>query len=112
VSEKIELPRIGKGTKIVCPKCGAIIGEFKRRVKGGELLKVEDINFFMGNFKSGDPADCPKCGFPYAVVLNFGAVIHTEKGWLPTGIPTKALIPAIERFLKRLRKRGKKEKKR
>jgi DNA-directed RNA polymerase subunit RPC12/RpoP len=107
MSEKIELPRIEKGTKIVCPKCKAMIGEFKRTVRGGELLKTEDINFFIGNFKEGDYADCPKCGFPYAVELAKGAVIHTEKGWLPTGIPTKALIPAIERFLKKLNKKEK-----
>jgi DNA-directed RNA polymerase subunit RPC12/RpoP len=107
MSEKVEVPRIEKGTKIVCPKCKAVIGEFKRTVRGGEVLKTEDINFFIGNFKDGDYADCPKCGFPYGVELAVGGVIHTEKGWLPMGIPTKALIPAIEEFLKRLKKREK-----
>jgi len=107
MSEKVEIPKIKKRTKIICPKCGVLIGEFKRTVKGGEVLKTEDINFFMGNFKDGDCADCPKCGFPYAVELTIGGVIHTEKGWLPMGIPTKALIPAIERFLKRVKKRKK-----
>lgn len=109
--EKIEIPKIEKGTKIICPKCEVLIGEFKRTVRGGEVLKTEDINFFIGNFKEGDYADCPKCGFPYGVELAVGAVIHTEKGWLPMGIPTKALIPAIERFLKKLKKKEGKEKK-
>jgi predicted RNA-binding Zn-ribbon protein involved in translation (DUF1610 family) len=104
MSKKTELPRIEKGTKIVCPKCGALIGEFKRTVRGGEVLRTEDINFFMGDFKDGDYADCPECGFPYAVELAIGAVIHTGEGWLPMGIPTKALIPAIEGFLKKLKK--------
>jgi len=104
MSEKIELPRIEKGTKIVCPKCKAIIGEFKKTVRGGEILKAEDMEFFMGDFKDGDYADCPECGFPYAVELVVGAVIHTEKGWLPMGIPTKALISAIEGFLKKPKK--------
>jgi predicted RNA-binding Zn-ribbon protein involved in translation (DUF1610 family) len=107
MSKKIELPRIEKGTKIVCPKCGVFIGEFKRTVRGGEVVKVEDVEFYIGNFKDGDPMNCPRCGFLYGVELARGAVIHTEKGWLPTGIPTKALIPAIERFLKKLKKKEK-----
>jgi predicted RNA-binding Zn-ribbon protein involved in translation (DUF1610 family) len=104
VSKETDFHKIEKGTKIVCPRCGAIIGEFKRTVRGGEVMKVDDITFYVGNFKDGDCADCPKCGFPYAVEIRTGVVIHTEKGWFPSGIPTKALIPAIERFLKELRK--------
>jgi DNA-directed RNA polymerase subunit RPC12/RpoP len=105
MSEKIELPKIEEGTKIVCPKCKVLIGEFKRTVRGGEILKAEDINFFIGNFKNGDYADCPKCGFPFMVILIGGGVVHTEKGWLPMGIPTETLIPEIESFLKKLKKK-------
>jgi DNA-directed RNA polymerase subunit RPC12/RpoP len=104
MSEKIELPGIEEGTKIICPKCKVLIGEFKRRIRGGEILKVEDINFFIGNFKNGDYADCPKCGFPFIVILTIGGVVHTEKGWLPIGIPTEVLIPEIDAFLKKLKK--------
>jgi predicted RNA-binding Zn-ribbon protein involved in translation (DUF1610 family) len=104
MSEKMEIPKIEKGTKVVCPKCGALIGEFKRTMRGGEVVKADDVEFYIGNFKDGDYADCPRCGFPYAVELAVGAVVHTEKGWLPMGMPTKALIPAIEGFLKKLKK--------
>jgi predicted RNA-binding Zn-ribbon protein involved in translation (DUF1610 family) len=103
---------IKKGTKIICPKCGTCIGEFKRTVRRGEVLKTDDINFFIGNFKNGDYAICPKCGFPFSVSAKVGPItdtlIHTEEGWLPMGLPTELLMPAIEKFLE---KRKEKEKK-
>jgi DNA-directed RNA polymerase subunit RPC12/RpoP len=105
MNKTIELPQVEKGTKIICPKCGVLIGEFKRTIRGGEIVKAEDIEFFMGNFKNGDYADCPRCGFPFMVELVAGGQVSTEKGWLPLGIPTKALIPSIERFLKRKKKK-------
>jgi predicted RNA-binding Zn-ribbon protein involved in translation (DUF1610 family) len=100
---EIKVPQIEKGTKIICPKCKVLIGEFKRTVRGGEILMAEDINFFVGNFKNGDYFDCPKCGFPFGVEIAAGGVIHTERGWLPMGIPTEVLIPEIESFLKKLK---------
>jgi DNA-directed RNA polymerase subunit RPC12/RpoP len=96
---------IEEGTKIICPKCKVLIGEFKRKVRGGEVLKVEDINFFIGDFKNGDYAICPKCGFPFMVILTIGGVIHTEKGWLPIGIPTEILTSKIESYLKKKNRR-------
>jgi DNA-directed RNA polymerase subunit RPC12/RpoP len=102
---EIKIPQLEKGTKIVCPKCKVLIGEFKRTVRGGEVLMAEDINFFVGNFKNGDYLECPKCGFLFGVEIVTGGVIYTDKGWLPIRIPTKALIPAIEEFLEKLKKK-------
>jgi len=115
MSEDEEVLVIGRGTKIICPKCKTVIGRFKNEKAIGRIISVDDIEFYVGNFKKGDKMLCPKCGFPWGVTLivatsmgiSITCSVHTRRGWIPPKIPTKALIPVIERFLKRLKERGK-----
>jgi predicted RNA-binding Zn-ribbon protein involved in translation (DUF1610 family) len=99
------VPAVEKGTKLVCPKCKTVIGEFKRAMRGGEVIRAEDVNFFVGDFKDGDEMVCPRCGFPYSVTIELGALVHTEKGWLPIPVPTEVLMPTIKRYLREREKR-------
>ena len=81
---------IKRGTKIVCPLCKKVIGEFVRDVESGELLGTSNIVIYGRELKSGDEMKCPHCGFPYCVDVQIGsiigAVVHTEHGWVPESL--------------------------
>jgi len=109
ISEDEEVLVIRRGTKIICPKCKTVIGKFKREKSIGRIISVDDIEFYMGEFKKGDKMLCPKCGFPWGVIMivttsmgiSITCSVHTSKGWVPPRIPSKELTKEIELFLKK-----------
>jgi len=90
-----------KGTRITCPLCGAAVGEVVRDVEPGDVLGSSNIRDYRGRWRTGDYMTCAECGFPVAVEIAAGAVIHTEDGWQPYGWPSTALIPFIYDYLKK-----------
>ncbi|RLJ03201.1 MAG: hypothetical protein DRP11_01410 [Candidatus Aenigmatarchaeota archaeon] len=95
----IKPTKIEKGTKIVCPLCKSVIGEFLRDLHSGEIITENHIKIYGVEVKKGDEMRCPKCKFPYAVVLPIGAVIHTEHGWTPQVYPEKVLTWMVIMYL-------------
>ncbi len=83
----VEQVAIPKGTVVVCPLCLSKVGKVTRDIKYKDLIDEGDID----GFKKGDKLLCLKCGFPlafdihigYGKGLYFGAVIYTDKGWMP-----------------------------
>ena len=92
---------IKKGTKIVCPLCDTEIGEVAKNINYGEILSSKNLTIYEAELKDRQLMLCPKCGFPYCVELDIGAVISTEHGWLPIKIPRVTLLPYIVCYLKR-----------
>jgi ribosomal protein S27AE len=88
--------KIRGGEKIICPKCGAVIGSFKRDIECGEVIKAEDIDFQTTPLKNGEHGNCPNCGSPFAFDTALGAIIHTERGWMPYLVPLSDLIRVLE----------------
>ena len=70
---------IPKGTVVVCPLCLSKISKFTRDIKYRDVIDENDIE----GFKKGEKLHCPNCGFPFAFDTYFGAVIYTDKGWMP-----------------------------
>jgi predicted RNA-binding Zn-ribbon protein involved in translation (DUF1610 family) len=109
MSKDEEVLVVGRGTKIICPKCKTVIGRFKNEKAIGRIISVDDIEFYVGNFKKGDKALCPKCGFPWSVTIMVATsigyfitpTVHTRRGWIPPRIPSKELTKEIEHFLKK-----------
>jgi predicted RNA-binding Zn-ribbon protein involved in translation (DUF1610 family) len=109
MSEDEEVLIIRRGTKIICPKCKAVIGKFKKEKAIGQIIGADDIEFYVGDFKKGDKMLCPKCGSPWGVSLLVATsmglflthYIHTNRGWIPPKIPTKELLREVERFMKK-----------
>ena len=91
---------IRKGTKIVCPLCRRIIGEFTRDIKKGDVLGAENIAIYGRQVRNGEPMICPHCGFPFCVETTIGAVIHTEYGWIPECV-NDIVMPFLIEFLKK-----------
>jgi len=93
---------IKKGTKIVCPLCKKTIGEFTKDVADWEVLGSDNMVIYNKKIKNGDPMICPYCGFPYCVEIKMGgrigAVIYTDKGWLPSVFHGLIMVDLI-RFL-------------
>jgi len=87
---------VRRGTRIVCPLCRKVIGEFVRDVESGELLGTSNIVIYGREVKRGDEMRCPHCGFPYCVDVKIGntigAVVHTERGWLPESLSTLVMV--------------------
>ena len=80
MTERVAIP---KGTVVVCPLCLTKISKITKDVRYGEVI---DENVIEG-FKKGDKLRCPNCGFPFALDIDvgfyLGAVIYTDKGWMP-----------------------------
>ena len=91
---------IPKGTKLVCPLCGSVVGEAVNDLMYGEVVRSEDVLIYGVELKNGDELRCPKCGFPIGVETLVGSFIHTEEGWMPLKLPTRSLLPDVCRFLK------------
>jgi len=103
---------IKKGMIIVCPLCRRNIGKFTRDVRAREVISEDSMIIHGRKLKKGDEMICPHCEFPFSVDTVVGAVIHTERGWLPGVVPEEPhgdwLPSEIEYFLKR-KKRWKPE---
>jgi len=91
---------IEKGTKVVCPLCRRVVGEFARDLRRGEVITPEHIALAKGEAREGEEMLCPHCGFPFSVVTAIGTLIHTERGWEPFGFPTNLLMPELINYLK------------
>jgi DNA-directed RNA polymerase subunit RPC12/RpoP len=99
---------IERGEEVVCPKCKTVIGEFKKEKAIGEVIGVEDIQFYVGDFKKGDKMLCPRCGFPWGVSMMVATSmglflthsVHTRRGWVPPKVPTEELAREVERLLR------------
>jgi len=91
---------VERGTKITCPLCKAIVGEVIKDLRSGDVLGKNTIRDYRGMWKHGEPLVCTECGFPIAVKTNIGHVLHTEKGWMPYGVPTSFLVYGICEYLK------------
>jgi len=102
---------IARGTKIVCPLCESIIGEFEKDLHSREIIGVEHIRLYDAELHEGDEMLCPKCGFPFCVDTHpFAALVfveeETEKGakryWMPFEFPNQLVLPYIIRYLKKI----------
>jgi len=92
---------IRRGTKIVCPLCKRVIGEFIKDVKEEDTLNAKNIRIYGREVKNGEPMTCPYCGFPYCMDSVIGSFIHTEKGWMPPLFPDHFIMTSIMEFLTR-----------
>jgi len=87
---------VRKGTRITCPKCGAVIAIAKRDIRGRETIDSENLEWLIKEFRYGDELSCPYCSAPVGLDLGLkirgdgevyvGAVIHTSEGWVPKAI--------------------------
>jgi len=92
---------IKRGTKIVCPLCGETVGEVAKDLHFGDIVDVDNIRIYGAEVRKGEELRCPKCNFPLAVDTRVGALIHTEKGWMPGRIPTNAFLPFVVAYLQK-----------
>jgi len=92
---------IKSGTKITCPLCGVVVGEVVKDIGSGDVLSKDNIKVYGDAWSEGDEMTCVKCGFPVCVEMVCGAVLHTEDGWQPLGLPSSALFPFIYDYLKK-----------
>jgi len=87
--EKLEV--VKQNTKIVCPACHSIIGEFTKDVQWGSILSEKNILIYGMKIEKGMQMLCPKCGFPYGVDVSMMdtefSIIHTENGWMLNPFP-------------------------
>jgi len=88
----VERPEVVKqNTKIVCPACHSIIGEFTKDAQWGSILSEKNILIYGMKIEKGTEMLCPKCRFPYGVDISMMstefAIIHTENGWMLNPFP-------------------------
>jgi len=104
---------IKKGTKIVCPNCRVVVGEFLKDVRGGKVITEESIIIYGVKLKKGMETLCPRCGFPLGVDVHlFGdefSLIHTEYGWRINPVP---ILLSDEYIMKEIKKMLKERKSR
>src|SRR3990167_4630400 len=82
-TEEIELPqpfiKFGKGTQIVCPKCGVVQGTAKRDIYNTEFVSSAA---WEGILQCSAMA-CHDCGTWYRRWSGgSGVSLHTNKGWV------------------------------
>lgn len=69
------------GTKVTCPKCRMVVGEFLREPKVGDIIDFSLIQPLNHEPPDRSPMICFKCGEPYGVHTNGYFQLHTEYGW-------------------------------
>lgn len=68
---------IGSNTMITCPHCGTLIGTVVKDIHAGDMLRMEAIHFFGGNYRVGSRTVCYICAADWYM----NGRLHTEEGW-------------------------------
>jgi len=78
----IKPTKIEKGTKIVCPLCKSVIGEFLRDLHSGEIITENHIKIYGVEVKKGDEMRCPRLcvGRPLDIQCDHHHIIQSTMG--------------------------------